>query len=229
MKHGNKLAMAACAALSLCGTALAAEGTIVKVDGNAAIDRHGAMIQATEAFAVESGDILRVSKDSKVQLHMQDDSFFSIPGPTELDIDQFQLPNSQGAGAAVYSLKEGGLRTITGKINKGGGKYEMRTAQATITVNGSAYSALQFTGTAYPPGLYVKGESGVIAVANGGGSVKLRAGQVAYVAAAGKAPVRVKVSPFQDPAFAAKFGIDTHFGVDVDPPRIEPEPPASPS
>jgi len=49
--------------------------------------------------------------------------------------DKFTLPNGGAGGKAIYTLVEGGMRTITGTVGKrDGDEYELRAEEATLTV-----------------------------------------------------------------------------------------------
>lgn len=142
------------------------------------------------------------------------------------------MPAAGKPGKAIYTLVDGGVRTITGSVKGAKGQYEMRAEEGTITVDGSAYSAMRCNGACarkHPAGLYVKGEAGTIIVTGSGGQLKLRAGMIAFIPTGGGTPVLVRISPFGDPEVAGSFNMTTEFDVDVHPPRIESENPASPS
>lgn len=213
--------------------ALAGGGTVVKLDGQASIDRKGNQVKVSESTPIYSGDILNVGHKASAQLRFEDDSLFIVPGAGKFRIDLFSMPKGSSGGKAIYTLIDGGLRTITGKVSKGDNdQYELRTEEATVTVHGSAYSALRCTGACakkFKPGLYVKGENGTVKVATNAGSLKVHRGQVVMAANKSSVPVHVKVSPFDDPVIAATFGISVELDAEIHPPRIEQEPPASPS
>jgi hypothetical protein len=147
-------------------------------------------------------------------------------------VDEFRMPAAGAGGKAVYTLADGGFRTVTGRISKGRkDTYELRTELANVTVRGSAYTAVrcrQQCGKA-KPGLYVRGEKGLITVANAAGKVQVKPGQVAHADEKGGAPVVVQASPFIDPIFAESFGFSIGLDLNPPPPRIEQEPSASPS
>lgn len=233
MTHARTVALATAFAMLLPASVAMARGTIVKLEGVATIERKGQTLPAAEAAPVRRGDTLRIGDDSKAQLRFEDDSVFSVAAASSLRVDDFLLPTSGKARRAIYTLQEGGFRTVTGKIGKGPkDEYEVRTEHGTITVDGSAYSTLlckKQCAAKYRAGLYVKADHGLIIVTNGAGKVKLRAGQTAYAETSASVPVTVSVSPFDDPAVAAEFDVDVDFETEVHPPRIEPEPPASPS
>ncbi len=213
--------------------ALADGGTVVQLNGSATIESKGNTLQASVGSRLESGDTLVTGKNAKAQLRLDDDSVFAVVGDSSFKMDQFQLRRQDQGGNAIFSLLRGGFRTITGLIGKiKNDKYEIRTGVATIGVRGSAYSAVLCKGQCGPKfkdGLYVKAEKGIIIVSNSHGKIELRVGQIAYVESEFSAPFKVKVSPFNDAVFAADYTLSIEFELEVDPPRIEQEPPASPS
>jgi hypothetical protein len=208
-----------------------ADGSITAVEGKAALERGKDSMNVVAALPIQTGDTLRVQKQSKVQLQFDDDSLFTIPGAAVLRVDAFEAPE-KGPGKAVYTLVDGGLRTITGRVSKNPQDvYELHTDVATITVKGSAYTALRCRSTCagQKAGLYVKAEKGLITVANAKGKLNLRPGEVAYVETPESAPVRVQNSPFLDPVFASAFTFDEVLEGTGEPQRIEQESPVSPS
>jgi hypothetical protein len=213
--------------------ALAGGGTVVKLDGTAVIERKATKVQVAEATPIYSGDTLNVAPDGIAQLRFEDDSIFVVPGAARLRVDTFAMPTLTSGGKAVYTLVEGAVRTITGEVSKNGkDQYELRTEEATITVAGSSYMAVRCQGECakkYKAGLYVRGESGTVFMTTAAGRLKLQRGQTGYVANNSSLAAHVKVSPFNDPALTADFGAAAEFKTEVHPPRIEQDPPASPS
>ncbi len=221
------------APLLLLPLAAHAAGAVVSVEGKAALERGQATLNVVEALPVEAGDTLTVRAQSKVQLQFDDDSLFTIPGAAVMRVDAFELPakNAPGPGRAVYTLVDGGLRTITGRISKNPQDvYELHTDLAVVTVRGSAYAAVRCRKACAgaKPGLYVRSEKGQITVANETGKLQLRPGEVGFVEAPGSAPRRVDTSPFLDPVFASGYRFDQRLEGAGEPPRIEPETPVSP-
>lgn len=207
-----------------------AGGTVTSADGKASVERAGNKVAVAPALPIEAGDTLSVTAQSKVEVQFDDDSLFAIPGPAVLRVDEFNLPKS-GPGRAVYTLVDGGVRTVTGRISKNPGDvYELHTDLAIVTVKGSAYTALRCRGkcAGMKPGLYVRAERGQITVANGRGKLILLPGQTAFVEAPGAAPAPAKESPFADPVFASGFAFSETLEGGREPPRIEKEPPVSP-
>jgi hypothetical protein len=218
------------AALLLTPFVAAANGAVVSVTGKASVERGKEKLNVVEALSVQPADTLTVAAQSKVQLQFDDDSLLVVPGAAVFRVDAFELPKT-GPGKAVYTLVDGGLRTITGRISKNAQDvYELHTDLATVTVKGSAYAAVRCRAqcAGAKAGLYVRADKGLITVANGAGKLGLRPGEVAYVESPESAPRRVEVSPFLDPVFAAPYAFDERLEGD-DPSRIEQEPPVSPS
>lgn len=211
--------------------AIAAGGTIVRVDGSAVIERKAVRVPVAESTPIYSGDTLNVSQ-GVAQVRFEDDSLFVVPAG-RLRVDRFTLPNGSTGGQALYTLVDGGLRTVTGTVGKGAkDQYELRTEEATLTVSGSAYMAIRCHGPCarkYKAGLYVRGESGTVFMTTTAGKLAVKRNQTGYVANHTTLATHVKVSPFDDPLIAAEYGIAFEFDAEVHPPRIEQETPASPS
>ena len=227
MKQVN---FALAAALLLAPVVAAADGAVVSVTGKASLERGKEKLNVVEALNIQPADTLTVAAQSKVQAQFEDDSLFVIPGAAVFRVDTFELPKT-GPGKAVYTLVDGGVRTITGRISKNvQDVYELHTDLATVTVKGSAYAAVrcrtQCAGA--KPGLYVRADKGLITVGNGAGKLQLRPGEVGYVESPEIAPRRVQQSPFLDPVFASGFTLDERLE-GREPPRIEQEIPVSPS
>lgn len=231
MKRASLLIALVAAAVT--PAAFASGGTIVKLDGKAVIERRSVKVAAAESTPIYSGDTLEVADDGIAQVHLEDDSVFVVPGGARLRIDTFALAKPGAGGKAVYTLIKGGIRTITGRVSKGGGDhYELRADEGTVTVAGSAYMAIRCQGACarkHKAGFYVRGESGTISIANAAGKLSLRRGQTAYVANRDSLAVLVKTAPFDDPMISADFSVDAEFDTEVHPPRIEPELTPSPS
>jgi hypothetical protein len=225
--------LAGAAFLALLPGPAAASGAVVAVEGKAALERGPQSLNVVEALPVQSGDTLSVREQSKVQLQFDDDSMFVLPGAATLRVDAFELPpkGAAGPGRAVYTLVDGGLRTVTGRISKSAQDvYELHTDLALVTVKGSAYAAVRCRKACAgaKPGLYVRADQGLITVTNGVGKLQLRAGEIAFVESPESAPVRAQASPFLDPVFASGYAFDARINGETEPGRIEQEPPVSP-
>ena len=217
--------------LALLPALAAADGTVLAIEGKAALERGPQSLNVVEALPVQAGDTLAVRAQSKVQLQFDDDSLYTIPGASVLRVDAFEFPK-QGPGKAVYTLVDGGVRGITGRIGKNmQDVYELHSDLATITVKGSAYTAVRCRKSCAgaKPGLYVRAEKGLITLTNGAGTLALRPGEIAFVESPESAPTRTQVSPFLDPVFASGFTFEDVIETGREPDRIEQDLPASPS
>lgn len=222
-------------AVLVAADANAAGGTIVKLQGTASIENKSGTSPASESSSLYSGDSLKVDPSGKAQIHFEDDSLFAVSGGSTFKVEDFTMPRKDAGGTAIFSLLRGGLRTITGSISKGGhDHYELRTPMSTISVRGTAYSALLCAGDCtahgrFKEGLYVRDHSGTVTLTNGGGQIALKPGQTAFAESNTTAPILVEASPFNDPKVSLHLGIDADVNTEVHPPRIEPDHPASPS
>jgi hypothetical protein len=211
---------------------LADGGVVTKASGSVVAIHNSEKLPVTVGSALQGGDALVTGESGAAQLRFDDSSVFALTKGSQLAVDTFRMPRAGNPGVAAYSLKQGGIRTITGSIGKGkGDQYVVRVPGGDIKVQGTAYLALVCAGNCpgFKDGTYVRTEKGIVFFANAKGGVKLRVGQTAYVGADGSAPVFVKVSPFDDPKVAAEFKVKLNADLMGNPPRIEPEPAASPS
>lgn len=214
--------------LPLCATA---GGTVTTVSGKATVERGGKPVNVVAAQPLDPGDTLSVAAQSRVEAQFEDDSLFAIPGAAVFRVDEFSLPKA-GPGRAIYTLVEGGVRTVTGRIGKTAGDlYELHTDLAIVTVKGSAYTALRCKSrcAGMKPGLYVRAERGQITVTSQRGKLNLQPGQIGYVDPDTGKPALTADSPFSDPVFASGFRFTETLDDSREPPRIEKDIPASPS
>lgn len=133
---------------------------------------------------LNSGDSINTNS-GQVQIRFTDGGFLSLKPNTVFKIEAYTFNSkADGKEKAFFSLVKGGLRTVTGAIGKANRQnYEMRTANATIGIRGTAYSANQ-TDTS----LTVFVSEGAISVSNQGGSIVVEAGQSARVSASNATP-----------------------------------------
>jgi hypothetical protein len=72
---------------------------------------------------------------------MIDGGLLSIQPESQLAINQYQFNESTKDGSVSMSLLKGGLRTVTGALNKASNNYKMETPVASIGVRGTHYEA----------------------------------------------------------------------------------------
>src|SRR5260221_4354635 len=125
--------------------------------------------------ALEEGDTVNTN-EGRVQFRFTDDGFVSLYTRTVFRIDQYRWGGvNEGSERSFFSLVEGGVRTITGRLakhNRTG--YKMTTPLATVGVRGTQYT-MQLNG-----GLSGSVAEGEIEVCNAGGCIAGPAGQAHF-------------------------------------------------
>ena len=86
-------------------------------------------------------DLVKTGTSSATQLRMIDGGLLSIQPESQLAINQYQFNESTKDGSVSMSLLKGGLRTVTGALNKASNNYKMKTPVASIGVRGTHYEA----------------------------------------------------------------------------------------
>lgn len=223
--------------LALLPAAAAADGGYVTAaSGNVQLKRGAAVAPLAIGAPVQTGDRIETAANGSAQIWMEDDSTFRLGQSTDFRIDEFAVGSPMGgAGAAVYSMLKGSLRTITGLIGKrSSDRYELRTPIATMGVRGTDYAALlcltacTVAGRQYAAGIYLSVYDGTATMTKGGTTLVVRAGQNAFSAPDGT-PLLIQDTPLASMTFETGTGFGTELDFDAAPPRIEREPPASPS
>ncbi len=77
--------------------------------------------------------------DSKLQLSMVDGGLLTIKEESVLIVADYQFYEKNQTGSATIELIKGGLRSISGKIKKSGGGYEVKTPVGSIGIRGTHY------------------------------------------------------------------------------------------
>ena len=133
--------------------------------------------------AVEEGDTVNTN-EGRVQFRFTDGGFVSLHTRTVFRIDQYRWGGvNDGSERSFFSLIEGGLRTITGKLAKHNrNAYKMTTTLATVGIRGTEYT-MQLNG-----GLSGSVAEGEIEVCNAGGCIAVPAGQAYFVPDANTKP-----------------------------------------
>lgn len=135
---------------------------------------------------VFGSDLIRTEPESSVQIRYTDGALVSVNANSLYRIDDYAYaPGERG----FFSLLKGGLRTLTGLIGKGEtAAYRVNTPVATIGIRGTDY-ALRLCQDDCPPGfengLYLSVFEGAIIAVNDAGEYVLKAGESAFIPAAG--------------------------------------------
>ena len=189
--------------------ALAEAGRVVFVYGMVTAEGNNGIVRTlSKRDTVDSGEIIRTSSRSLVQIRMIDKGFIALRSNSEIKIEQYQLGANKDEDVGIFELIKGGLRAVTGIIGKRlRTSYKMRTVNATIGVRGTDYTARlcnQDCNQAFgnltvdgqiDDGLYVGVNSGGISLSNQLGSLDLDELQYGYVKDATTAPVALLSAP----------------------------------
>lgn len=179
-------------------------GKVLFLQGTAEIERSAQKIPLARGSTVESGDLIRVGKESALQLRMTDESLIALRANTEFNIENYQF-SEQGSDKdrSVYGLVKGGMRTVTGLIGKRNpSAYEMKANTATIGIRGTIYAAIKCAddcfnddGSLAPNGLYGIVYDGRIVVGNKAGFEDFLRDQYFFVLSDGSLPQRLLSPP----------------------------------
>ena len=138
----------------------------------------GARLQGAARALAVGADVHRdeqvwTSRGARLDIKFTDGSTVVLGENARLVLDKFVLPESEGSGSQVLRSITGALRFLGGAVDRSGlGATRIITPMAIVTVRGTDFFAGPIDG-AY--GVFVF--EGAVEVANGGGSVRLRAGE----------------------------------------------------
>lgn len=163
---------------AVCANAHAASAARVEfVAGRAlAVDANGKERELARGSEVTQGDTVD-TKDARVQLRFSDGAFVSLQPQTRFRIDQYRYEGrADGNERGIFSLLQGGLRTITGLVGRTNKRnYQVNTSVATIGIRGTEYTAYIGAGLTGSVG------EGQIAVCNAGGCTNVTNGESFFV------------------------------------------------
>jgi hypothetical protein len=94
-------------------------------------------------------DLVSTGSNSVTQLRMVDGGLLSVQPLSELAIANYEFDAQSTQGNVSMSLLKGGLRTVTGALQKNGDNYQMKTPVASIGVRGTHYEAEMLEGDLY--------------------------------------------------------------------------------
>ncbi|MGH8136027.1 MAG: FecR family protein [Steroidobacteraceae bacterium] len=207
-KIAAALALAGVLALAA-GPVHASAGQVLFVSGPVTVERP-APLELKKGDPVEVGDVIVTGEKARAQLLMNDGARIALRAGSRYKVDAFQLPPVVGAptqatasaaqGVSVATLLNGGFRTSTGAIGKGGaGTYEVRAPIGTLGIRGTDYTAVWCEGNCRDvpglqpsdvvrDGMYLAVNAGSILFRYGGREAVVETGQVFFIAAGDAAP-----------------------------------------
>lgn len=185
--------------LSCVSSLSTAAGRITAHFGDALAESGGVQRELQRGSRVQEGDLLRVGRNSLLQLRMDDGAMITLRSSSELRIDTYRLAAPGQPGRALLSLLKGGLRTITGALGRfDRGEYAMVTPIATIGIRGTDFTTLLCNNDCLSRdnGLHARVTVGAILIRNHAGvELLLTEGEYAYVADAQTPPERRERPP----------------------------------
>lgn len=101
------------------GYAGSPSGRLLSADGGVLIQRGVQTAIGRSGSLIGVGDAVLTTDTGTTQWQMADDSLFAIAPSSGLKIDRYELPSSgNGSGVASYTLIQGAVHTLTGKIGR---------------------------------------------------------------------------------------------------------------
>lgn len=169
-----------------------AAGLVLLVSGQANAQVSGqpsrALSRRAEVFV---GDRITTAGDSQLQLRMKDGAVIALGANAEFIVKAY---SDDAAGdkkdQAVLSLVKGGLRTISGQIDKS--TYSMQTPTATLGIRGTVFDVfVRADGTT----IVILRDGAVDVTGESGGLQKLTVAGLATIIEPGKAPTEPGTPP----------------------------------
>ena len=119
-----------------------AVGSITGMSGQIYISRLGTDINATLGDKIEEKDIIVSGDNSKTQLTFDDNTLITIGKNSRFVIEEYLFEESAEA-KAMFGIKEGAFRAITGKIAKfAPNRFKVKTKSAAIGIRGTNFFIL---------------------------------------------------------------------------------------
>jgi hypothetical protein len=167
-------------------------GVVLLVSGQASAQVSGEPSRALSRRAeIYVGDRINTATDSQLQLRMKDGAMIALGANAEFVVKAY---SDDAAGdkkdEAVLSLVKGGLRTISGQIDKSA--YSMETPTATLGIRGTVFDVyVRADGTT----IVILRDGIVLVNGRAGGQQKLTKVGLATIIEPGKAPTEPGTPP----------------------------------
>lgn len=167
-------------------------GVVLLVSGQANAQASGESARALNRRAeIYVGDRINTSKDSQLQLRMKDGAMIALGANAEFVVKAYSDDASgDKKDEAVLSLVKGGLRTISGQIDKSA--YSLETPTATLGIRGTVFDVyIKSDGTT----VVILRDGVVMVQGKSGGERKLDKPGLASIIQPGKAPTEPATPP----------------------------------
>jgi len=116
------------------GKVLMAVGSVSAKSGDNSGEENRDLKRRSKIFP---GETILTGSDSQVQLRMSDGALISLGEKAEFVVKAYSYDQPDKEDAVVLSVLKGGLRTITGKVDKS--SYKMETPVATLGIRGTIF------------------------------------------------------------------------------------------
>ena len=132
--------LAALAALTVSGQALAEIGRVKIMQGPVAIQRNGQKLTPAAGFLLESGDVIVTGKGGRVGIAFADNSRFAVGPDSRVSLDRFDFDRTRQNGSFVTSVQRGTLSVVSGQIAKSKtDAMKVRTPTSLLGVRGTRF------------------------------------------------------------------------------------------
>lgn len=145
------------------------------------------------------GQLISTGSDGRAQIRFSDGALVSLQPASKFRIDQYRFDRQEQRG--FYSLLEGTIRAISGRIGKrDSDDFRLDTPSATIGIRGTEFVVQQYQcapqcAPGQKEGLSVAVTQGRVFVYNAAGTIELPAGRATYVASPSSRPIPTASKP----------------------------------
>lgn len=112
-------------------------GKVLMTTGSVSAKASGGERALQRKSDVFVGDTVVTGKDSQVQLRMNDGALIALGAGSEFEVKSYRYNEAGKKDEVALALIKGGLRTITGQVDKSG--YKMTTPAATLGIRGTIF------------------------------------------------------------------------------------------
>lgn len=164
-------------------------GTVLEVEGTAAIHSRGRVTAAALHTPVRYGDTVTTGAASRVFVQFLDETEIILSEKTEMKVDDYIYDPEGGESRAAYSILKGVFYYVSGLIGKDpGADIKVETAYGSIGVRGTQFWGGDIDGT-----YGVLLAEGAVDVKTEAGSVTLKPGEGTFLKGRRAMPVPPKV------------------------------------
>lgn len=179
-----------------------AAGRLIMASGHVLITGHAGTTEPRPGKAgdwLHAGQLISTGSDGRAQIRFSDGALISLQPASTFRIDQYRFSQHEQRG--FYSLLEGTIRAISGRIGKKNSEdFRLSTPAATIGIRGTEFivqhhRCAPVCAPGQQDGLSVAVTQGRVFVYNAAGTIELPAGRATHVASSASLPVRTASKP----------------------------------